>query len=83
MSTKAIVKLIYISGMGLLGESVGNLLASIGGKKEVARLLMRVSGAATGAYAGLIIANDIDDIVGVVIDQIKHNEDDNMEVYDE
>ena len=80
MSTKAGIKLIYIVGMGLIGESAGRVLAGLTGKTEVKKSLMKVAGAATGAYAGIIIANELEDIITGVADDIKHKDNDHLEV---
>lgn len=81
MSTKAIIKLIYISGMGLIGEELGKAIGALS-RSELARLLMKLSGAATGVYAGVLIANDLEVMIANAMDELK-KDDDNMEVYDE
>lgn len=80
MSTKAAIKLIYISGMGFIGESIGRAFAGLTGKSEAVKLLMRISGAATGAYAGVLIANDLEIMIENAMDEIKHKDDDHLEV---
>lgn len=80
MSTKAALKLIYISGMGFVGESFGKLLAGLTGKSEGVKLLMRMSGAATGAYAGVIIANDLEVIIENAIEEREKHTSEHLEV---
>lgn len=80
MSNKAIVKLVYISGMGLIGESFGRLMAGLTGKTEAPKLLMRAAGAVTGAYAGVIIANDLEEILVDIAEEVKAKDDENLEV---
>lgn len=81
MSTKAAIKLIYISGMGFIGNSIGKLL-SITSRNDIQRTLIRGAGIATGVYAGIIIANDLEIMIENAIDEIEHNKDDeHMEVY--
>ena len=81
MSTKALMKLVYISGMGLVGESFARTLAGLTGKTEGPKLLMRAAGAITGAYAGVIIANDLEEILVDISEEVsgRHDEE-NLEV---
>ena len=78
MSGKSVIKLIYIGGMTLFGKSVGDLVAPIA-KDDISRLLIKASCAATGAYAGVLIANDIDEMISNAINEL---DDENVEVND-
>lgn len=67
MSTRSIIKTIYIAGMGILGEKVAERFV-IFTKDPISHLLVRSAGAVTGAYAGVLIANDLDEMLSNAID---------------
>ena len=80
MSTKAFGRLIYISGMGFIGESLGRVLAGFTGKSEGAKLLMRAAGAATGVYAGYVISSEAELIIEDAMNEVKGKHEEHLEV---
>lgn len=73
MSPKAIVKVIYISGMGILGSKVGSFFSAVS-RSEGERALAKFAGAATGVYIGYIIASDAECVIADAYNEVKNKE---------
>ena len=79
MSTKNLIKLFYCTGMGFLGKNVGEMV-SAGAKSDVEKAVVKMVGAVTGVYAGLIIADDLDVMISNAIDDVSKEEKKDVEV---
>lgn len=73
MSGKTIAKSIYIFGMGLFGNCVGDVFGRACCTNDVTRTLVKGAVCVTGAYTGLIIANNLDEMIANAINELEND----------